>query len=555
MKHFSIRNVLSCVIPAFFFAVFMVLGHSFYEDNSWDLVFGSAELFRSSVLHGIGYFILFSVGIAFLFHILDWLSQKEHSECSWPRPVQWYLDLLHQHPIATTFFTLLILYLPYMIYSWPGIFTSDTVAQLENGYVALFEKTSRLRNHHPVVHTLLLYGFSRFGTVVFHSASIGIGLFSLAQICFLFFAIGWLVQFLLERHVSSRCLGLILLFYVLSPRMRNYMFLLVKDTWFAGFLLLFLVELYRLFTVQDWSSAEKWEHRGMFFFSVLGIFFFRQEGVYLIVLTSLVMLFATRRRFFLRLAIFVFAGFLLYTKVLLPVCSVKPSNPREVFSIPFQQTARYLRDAGDDVTPEEKEAISAILDYDNLPERYNPNLSDPVKATYNTDAGTDELLAYFDAWFQMLLRHPDIYVQATMNNLYGYFYPGGFTTKLYSYDNSTEHLDELNESLADYGVSFHYPAAFDSVRQNLETLRESIFQLPGLVLFNYTATYIWMLILWFFYCIRRKNTKGLLLLTPLIIVLLVCIAGPTYGWYFRYAYSIAFCLPAVILTSWSEYRQ
>ena len=155
----------------------------------------------------------------------------------------------------------------------------------------------------------------------------------------------------------------------------------------------------------------------------------------------------------------------------------------------------------------------------------------------------------------MLLRHPDIYVQATMNNLYGYFYPGGFTTKLYSYDNSAEHLNELNENLADYGASFHYPAAFDSVRQKLETIRESIFQLPGLVYLNYTATYIWMLILWFFYCIRRKNHKGLLLLTPLMIVLLVCIAGPTYGWYFRYAYSIAFCLPAVILTSWSEYRQ
>lgn len=71
MKHISIRNVLSCVIPAFFFAVFMVLGRSFYEDNSWDLVFGSTELFRSSVLHGIGYFILFSVSIALLFHGLD----------------------------------------------------------------------------------------------------------------------------------------------------------------------------------------------------------------------------------------------------------------------------------------------------------------------------------------------------------------------------------------------------------------------------------------------------------------------------------------------------
>ncbi len=554
MKHISIRNIVSCVIPAFFFAVFMVLGRSFYEDNNWDLVFGSPELLKISMLHGLGYFVLFSICIAVLFHLLDWLSGRKHGEHHWPKPIRFYLDLLHRHPVATTFFTLLILYLPYMIYSFPGILTSDTVAQLENGYAALFAGSSSLKNHHPIVHTLLLYGFTRFGALVFHSTNIGMGLFSLLQICFLFFTIGWLVQFLLERHVSSRCLGLIFLFYVLSPRIRNYMFLLVKDTWFAGFMLLFLVELYQILTVQNWSSAEKWYHRGMFLFSVLGIFFFRQEGVSLIVLTSLVMLLATRKQFFLRLAIFVFAGFLLYTKVLLPACNVRPSNPREMLSIPFQQTARYLRDAGDDVTPEEKEAISAILDYENLPELYNPNLSDPVKATYDDETGTKELVAYFQAWYQMLLRHPDIYVQATMNNVYGYFYPGGFTTKLYSYDNSTEHLDELNENLADCGASFHYPAAFDSVRQDLETLRESIFQLPGLIYFNYTATYIWLLILWFFYCIRRKNHKGLLLLTPLIIVLLVCIAGPTYGWYFRYAYSIAFCLPAVILTSWSEYR-
>ena len=71
MKHISIRNVLSCVIPAFFFAVFMVLGHSFYEDNSWDLVFGSTELFRSSVLHGIGYFILFFIVVLFFIYKKD----------------------------------------------------------------------------------------------------------------------------------------------------------------------------------------------------------------------------------------------------------------------------------------------------------------------------------------------------------------------------------------------------------------------------------------------------------------------------------------------------
>ena len=46
-KYISIRNLISCVIPAFFFAAFMVLGESFYKDNSWDLVFGSPELLKA----------------------------------------------------------------------------------------------------------------------------------------------------------------------------------------------------------------------------------------------------------------------------------------------------------------------------------------------------------------------------------------------------------------------------------------------------------------------------------------------------------------------------
>ena len=38
------------------------------------------------------------------------------------------------------------------------------------------------------------------------------------------------------------------------------------------------------------------------------------------------------------------------------------------------------------------------------------------------------------------------------------------------------------------------------------------------------------------------------MLLPLLVALLVCIAGPAYGWYFRYLFAISLCLPCVILT-------
>ena len=83
-----------------------------------------------------------------------------------------------------------------------------------------------------------------------------------------------------------------------------------------------------------------------------------------------------------------------------------------MLSVPFQQTARYLREYPDDVTASEKKAINRILDYDVLAEKYNPELSDPVKITFRfRDDDNDPKLDgymndYFKAWFAMFRRHP-----------------------------------------------------------------------------------------------------------------------------------------------------
>ena len=48
----------------------------------------------------------------------------------------------------------------------------------------------------------------------------------------------------------------------------------------------------------------------------------------------------------------------------------------------MQQTARYLKEYPDDVTKEEAKAIDGVMKYDEIADLYNPELSDPVKATY-----------------------------------------------------------------------------------------------------------------------------------------------------------------------------
>lgn len=71
---------------------------------------------------------------------------------------------------------------------------------------------------------------------------------------------------------------------------------------------------------------------------------------------------------------------------MLPSLKITGGSVRESLSVPFQQTARYVRDYGDEVTEEVKEAIDSILRYDLLASKYNPNLSDPVKKLFNENS-------------------------------------------------------------------------------------------------------------------------------------------------------------------------
>lgn len=550
----SIRERLCCWIPAGLFSGFMLLGYSYYCTNSWDLVFGSTFQLVKSIIAFIGYILLFWSCIVCLFHYIDQKDIKEKKERAGAvhRISGRYFGILEKRPFWTAFFTLFAVYIPYMIYSFPGIVSTDTRTQLQEVYMALSGSGDHLRNHHPVPHTLLLRFGTWLGERLFSSANTGLFLISLAQSLFLFAAIAWLIRLLVEKSVSNKVICLVMLYYVVSPRIRNYVFLLVKDAWFASFLLIYIVQLYRFLTDSLGDSKVRKKHLALLIFSMAGVLFFRQDGIYLLALSCLAVLLTCRKKRKLMGCLLTGTILLsvLYGQVLLPAFQVSPTNTREMLSIPFQQTARYIRDAGEDVTEEERAAIDAILDYDSLAEKYNPNLSDPVKATFDKEAEPSALSDYFKVWFQMLWKHPDIYVQATMNNLYGYFYPGGYTTKVYDYETSAERMEKLNTELEQFGTDFSYPERFHNLRNSLESLREMIFQLPVLSALNLSAFYIWGLILWVFYCLKGKQKYDLLTTWPLLIVLLICMAGPAYGWYFRYMYSITICLPAVILSGW-----
>ena len=86
----------------------------------------------------------------------------------------------------------------------------------------------------------------------------------------------------------------------------------------------------------------------------------------------------------------------------------------------MQQTARYIRDYGDEVTDDERTAIEKVLDYDAIAQSYMPELSDGVKQYYK-NPGKGDLARYMLVWAKMLLKHPVCYFEATHANSHGYY--------------------------------------------------------------------------------------------------------------------------------------
>ena len=74
------------------------------------------------------------------------------------------------------------------------------------------------------------------------------------------------------------------------------------------------------------------------------------------------------------------------------------------FSMPLQQTANYIVHYGDEVTIDEKEAISKIMNYDAVPELYNRELSDPIWTSL--EAKKEDLKEYLKIWLQQFFKHP-----------------------------------------------------------------------------------------------------------------------------------------------------
>lgn len=518
---------------SFFLSLFLLIGLSF------DL-YKNLKLFKSYfflvIVSLIFLIIIFNKIVLYLFNKLDNLSIIKDIKDNK------LTNLFKKHTFLFSFIFIIIGWLVYIIAFYPCILSPDPSFQIlqflgidnkYSYYSILLDNNMIITNHHPVIHTVLLGFCTKIG-LLFNNVNVGLFIYSLIQITVLASTFSYTICFMKKLKINSTYQFLCLLIYTFVPVFPFYAMSPVKDVIFGCLIIIYIITISRFIIFKDIIKTTN-------ILSILSlnvlIFLFRNNGIHVIFLSFPFLLLiknANRSRILIILVI-TLGLYCSYKKVILPYYKITPASIREALSIPFQQTARYALYYDSDISEDEKKVIDKILGYDTLAFRYNPEKADSVKNEFNRFSTSKDLEKYFEVWFQQFLRHPLIYLEATLNNTYGYFYP--FKLNWYIYHNE-------NPVLKQHNLDYHFNC-FDDLRLYLTKFGEFFIFIPLIGLIINIGFSTWILLFMISYLIYKRKYKYILCFIPMIIILLVCVASPV-NTYFRYALPNIFTMPTAI---------
>lgn len=499
-------------VSAWIFSLIFVLGAHLATNGSLFIVVSNPGMILWTCILLTGYYFIFIHCLGIVFYALDRMGEQSDSSGG---------GLFERHPFLVSSLVLFFCWLPRFISFFPGTVVFDGLVQLNN-YIGRVQWGS----HHPVFSTWVMGTCVSLGRTLFHSDNAGVFLYTSLQSALMISSVSMGICYLRKWNASVIYQKAVLAFFALTEVWSSFSYTFIKDTSFMIAYFWYFILLLDLALDEDSFSKKKWMGLAV---ATAFVCLLRNNGVYNIFLAipCLFILFKNVRIKLSSMMLSICILYLLFAQVFVPMMGIKKGSLGEALSIPFQQTARYVKYHGDEVTEEEKEAINAVLEYDELAARYDPEISDPVKkTTKNIRSNRQRLTAYFKVWFQQFLKHPDVYVTATACNTYGYFYP--MKSEYAIFYNKHETSKRVDKG------DFHFTMSeqLKPIRNAIISFRLMSANLPGIGLLYMTG--FWDLVLFVFTIyLFHRNKKVTLMTVPLWLTVLVCLASPVNA-YYRY---------------------
>lgn len=449
------------------------------------------------------------------------------------------------HTLLLSFLLILVCYLPYFLYEFPGILSPDGAWQAEQAI-----GTRPLSNHHPVVHTLLIRLFYRLGSLFTSDPDTSLSFYTFAQMAFHAFCGALCVKTLKDLGFKKRIWILVLLFYAIVPFEAVYAVMVGKDTVFGDIALLLVLNLVRILRKTRGNG-----HRGripgkdLILFFVLCVCFclFRTNGWYAFLLMTPFLLLFLRRQWKQILPV-TFCVILTASIIRGPVINamnIEQPDTVESLCVPLQQVSAVVAE-GKSLTKEESSLIDAVVPLESIRDQYNPVFADDMKELIRT-TGDQSVLeknksAYLRLYVSLGLRYPGTYLQAWIQETEGFWFP--------DYVHDTANIDNVWTNNAGLVWRPILSGAFVKIKEILIKLG-SFVPVYGLL---WSSGFYALLSLGAFALTmeknssRKKDRRYVLLVLPSLCVLFTLLLATPIAAEFRYTLALTFTMPLTVLS-------
>lgn len=425
----------------------------------------------------------------------------------------------------------IIAWLPYFLNYYPGTTSYDTNYQLMQGY-GIYGYS----NHHPILHTLIITLIMKIGYAISNSYNFGIAIYVVLQMIACALVFSFVIYYMSKKNVPFIIKLLTFIFFAFNPIVPQFSITVWKDIPFSLFLILFIIGIIETI-INEEKFLKNYKYNILFIISMLGVVFFRNNGIYVIIFTFIVTIIA-KRKYWKRIATVFIIPISIYMLITGPgfkIFNIAKSSEKEMLSIPMQQMARIYICKKDELTQEEKEKIAMYIPIKKVEEIFRPDISDPIKNEFNEQAYKRDKLSFFKLYIELAIKYPLETIASFIGNTCGYYYPDMVTYSIAVGTFETTVEEEMFMKVETTPI-----VKIELVDKIITEIYDK--KIPIVSLLANIGFTFWVVLTLLTYCIYKKKYKYILMYIPIAVLYLTCLASPVSG-ELRYIYAMFIALP------------
>ena len=451
---------------------------------------------------------------------------------------------------------ILLFWIPVLIALYPGTMINDSWGQLQQ-YIRFLNGENALYDHHPVVVTMIMGRIIMTAQKFTGSLTRAFFIYVFIQAVFTSLAFSASIVYAHVRlRIGNGAVLCMLFVYCLLPVFPASVQTISKDAFSAWLFVFYML----LFTEGVRTKGEVFSNiLFIILLTVLGLLcaLTKKVNTYVVLFSLLAMfVFVRNKRIWLIIPILTISvSMLVLMPAFLKAHDIRLGGKQEMLSIPYQQTARYVKEHPDDITEDEYQVVDKLLDMSDLAERYNALNADPVKG-YHERGTKKEYIDYLKVWLAQGIRHPCCYFDAFNAMIAGWF-------------SSTEYVPLMTmdwHSQLDTSLIPEYNAKrfgfFSYTAKNYQQFYDNLYENPLLKFFFSYNTFAVIIPAFVFTTVtsvgkQSKNRYWLVVVPVIFSLLLGCFLAPVSIHFEgrRYLYPLTYTTPLMLAFCIYTYKE